>query len=249
MRSHRAVLGVLMLASAGNAVAGNPATAASAEISGVSINSHGVSISVTGQPLAAVLGQLARLAGVKLVILQHADTVITLTARDVPLDAAFHQLMEGNGGGALAFEEQPDGTRSLVAAYLALGVGGHVRRALHAAAAPATPEAARAVNPAQASRLSVGEADRQLREGSPEDFISAAVALHPEAQKPIDAVYATLRHPHPGVRVNALGMIAELGSGERAKEALEEAARDPDPAVRITARQLLYGEMPDPTAV
>jgi len=86
--------------------------------------------------------------------------------------------------------------------------------------------------------VSIIVAEEKLREGSPEDFLQSLRVLYP-MQKPVDALYSALRHSDPTVRVNALSMLSEMGSGNRAKLALKAAANDSDPMVSGLARRML----------
>lgn len=202
--------------------------------------------------LAAILHEIGRQSGLPFVLLGRNDQLISLSFQDRPLDDALRTLMRGHGGGALVYEEGPGGERRLVGAYVALEPGGPGIRDTPAPAAvrPAERSSPNAAGVAPVTdAAAVASAEEQLRSGAPEDFISAAIALHPD-KKGVDAIYATaIDHPDAGVRQNALGVIAEVGSGEAAQRVLEQAANDPDPGVQALARRMLSGSAaPDDSA-
>jgi hypothetical protein len=149
------------------------------------------------------------------------------------------------------FEESAGGGQRLVAAYVTIAPGGPGIRDGAGISAYGQPGPSRGSAPAAAGPstavlaakdpAAIASAEEVLRTGSIEDFLSAAIALYPGVKKPVDAVYAAAtEHPDANVRLNALSVVAAVGSGEEARTAaLERAADDLDPTVQARARQML----------
>jgi hypothetical protein len=213
----------------------------------ISVADGRVSVQLSNAPLAGVLREIGRQAGLSIVILRQADLAVTIAFRDLPLDEALRALSRGTAGGALVYEESTTGPQRLVGAFLTLEAGGP---GIRAAGPVASPSAAASVAPSgqAAGAASIGgppglaamaKAEEQLRTGAIEDFLSAARVLYPD-KKGVDAVYAAATdHPDSNVRMNALGVLAEVGSGPKATQVLEQAAQDMDPTVQSLAKQML----------
>jgi hypothetical protein len=211
---------------------------------GVQVVEGRVTVSATSAPLSSLLREIARQSGLSIMVLGQADQTITIAFKDLSLDEALRILSRGNGGGALVYEEGPGTARRLVGAYLTLAPGGPGLRDPVTTAAPRSAEARVVERPGITDGPvlppTVAAAEEQLRTGAPEDFITAAIALYPNVNKPVEAVYAAAtEHPDPSVRMNALSVMAEVGSGEQAQRILEQAANDPDPTVQALARGML----------
>ena len=210
-----------------------------------------VSARLNSASLASALRDIADQARLEIVILGgQSDERVTASFENLPIDVAIGILIRGNGGGAFVFEETAAGGRRLVGAYVTIAPGGpgirdgagisaHGPPGPSGAPAPAAAGPSRAV-PTASGPAAIAAAEEALRAGSIEDFVPAAIALYPGVKKPVDAVYAAAtEHPDANVRLNALSVMAEVGSGEEARRALERAANDPDPTVQARARQML----------
>ncbi len=215
-------------------------------LAGVLVTGGRVSVGLVSAPLTTVLREIASQTGLEMMILGKGEQRVTASFEGVPVEVAIRTLMRGNGGGAFVFEENAAGERRLVGAYVTIGPGGPGIRdeaTLSAQAQPRSPGAAPPpVGAAPASRdpASVASAEEVLRTGSLEDFLLAAVTLYPGGRTPVDAIYAAATgHPDASVRLNALSVIAEVGSGEDARRALEQAAKDLDPYVQARAKEML----------
>lgn len=213
---------------------------------GVLVTAGRVSARLVSAPLRTVLREIASQTRIEIMILGKGEQHVTASFEDVPVEVAIRTLMRGNGGGAFVFEENAAGERRLVGAYVTIDPGGPGMRdeaTMSAQAQPRSPEgSAPAATPPPASKepASIASHEDVLRTGAIEDFVPAAVALFPGVGKPVDAVYAAAtRHPDANVRLNALSVIAEVGSGEAARRALEQAANDLDPTVQARAKQML----------
>ncbi len=185
-----------------------------------------VTIQAESAPLTDLLREISRQAGVPIVLLGRSDQVVTGVFRNLPVDAAIRALiLRANTSWALVYEEDLGGARRLLKAGVIFRRG-------------AIP-----------GQESAGEADQvhqaNLRGGSIEEFLQSVVVLYPDARTPLAGVYKAVGHPDPSVRVNALSVLAELGSGDQARRALEEAANDPDPMVHELARRMLFGKPSD----
>lgn len=222
-----------------------------APTTGVTVKDGRVTVRLSGASLAATLRDIARQTNLELVLLGRSDQAIAGVALDdLPLEAALRALMRGRGGGMLVFEEGQGGTRKLVGAYLTLEEGGpgiadDVRGAGREASAAGPPTGA--AGPGQKDPATIAAAEERMRAGGISDFLGGAVALYPDARRPVDALYSAATHPDANIRMNALGLIAEVGDPQRGREVLEQATNDPDPSVQALAKQILGkpGAQPD----
>jgi hypothetical protein len=204
---------------------------------GVHASDGRVTVDLLDASLAAALREIGKQTGLAIVVLGSRDETVTMSFQAQPLERALELLTRGYGGGALLYEA--DGSR-LIGAYITLGAGG----AGLAAAAPAGSAATGTPPPP----MTAAKANELVRAAAIEDFLPAARALHPD-KTPVEAVYAVATgHPDPSARLNALGVVGEVGSGDRAKQVLEQASRDRDPSVSQLAKRLL-GQTVDPTPV
>jgi HEAT repeat protein len=213
----------------------------------ISVTDGRVSVQLSNAPLAGVLREIGRQAGLSIVILRQADLAVTIAFRDLSLDEAVRALSRGTAGGVLVYEESTPGPQRLVGAFLTLEAGGPGIRDARPVAAP-SPAASVAPSGQVAGAASIGgppgpaamaKAEEQLRTGMIEDFLPAARVLYPD-KLGVDAVYAAAtEHPNPNVRTNALAVLAEVGRGPKAIQVLEQAAQDMDPTVRSLAKQML----------
>lgn len=203
----------------------------------VKVDAGRVTIHAESASLPALLRELADQAALRIVVYRPSDDPVAVEFKDLPLEQAVEVLMRDTRGGAMVFEEDRTGLRRLVKVYMVLnGDAGSIEElGRKRSTIEETKEPAYSPDP-----VPLETAERYLRNGDPGEFLTSLTVFYPGV-KPQDALYLALSHPDPSVRSNGLSVLAEVGSGDRARRALEEAADDPDPTVRGLARRLLYG--------
>jgi hypothetical protein len=178
--------------------------------------------------LVDLLREIARQSGIAMVLRGRTGQVVSIDVDNVPIEDVFNTLLRENPGSALVYSSESDDKRHLIKAYVLLrGEGSSVEEVIGNSGAMA-----------QAEKMPVDIAVEKLREGAPEEFLQSLETLYPKL-KPLDALYESVRHPDASVRVNALSMLAEMGTGERARQALEDAANDTDVMVSGLAKRML----------
>lgn len=200
----------------------------------VKVTADRVTIRAESTSLVDLLREIAQKAGISIVLRGQTGQIVTVDVEDAPLAEALNTLLRNNPGSAFVYAEDSRKGSRLVKAYVVLyGTGSNIAETI----GTVTPEPANeTIVVHESGGMPVEVAEERLREGSPEEFLQALATIYPKQK---DALYAALRHPDASVRMNALTMLAEVGTGSRAKQAIEDAMNDTDMTVRSAARRLL----------
>ena len=248
-------LGLRALAAAALALAGTaPGVAAEARdpIAVERLGEDRVRLEARGQPREAVLGALARAAGIELVegSGRPAPRTVDVELPDATLEDALARALEGvpyhlhyEAGG-------PDGSVALRRVTVGLlGAASTLAEADEPAPAPA--RARRPAAEAPASEEERRERVAALRDARSEgDRAEAAALMRPNEDLP--ALLGHLGDPSAQVRAAAAASLGEVEFGEdafRAADALIAATGDPDPAVvaaAVEALEAVYDVLPHP---
>jgi hypothetical protein len=188
-----------------------------------------LTVKAQSTPLVDLLREIAQQSGIAMVLRGRTGQVVSIDLDEVPIEDVFNTLLRENPGSALVYSSESVDKPHLIKAYVLLrGDGSSIEEVIGNESGAM----------AQAEKMPVEVAVEKLREGAPEEFLQSLATLYPKL-KPIDALYESVRHPDASVRVNALSMLAELGSGDRARQALENASNDTDVTVRSLALRML----------
>lgn len=192
----------------------------SASIS-VTADAGGPRLSVTSRtvPLGALLADVARLAGFRVTEMVPTERTVSVEFTGLSLDQALKQLLAGE---------------SFVLVYGETGPGGStVRKVILLGSSPLEPASSGGAKAGPSDGGDVAPVSEEPPRMVPQD----AQAFNPDG--PLEHLLALTVHRDPRMRKAALEALTLHGEDERARRALMDGIRDPDPNIRAVALGLV----------
>jgi hypothetical protein len=171
-------------------------------------------------PLGVLLGDVARLAGFRVTEMVPTERTVSVEFAGLSLDQAIKQLLAGESFVLVYGETWPGGSTELREVIL---LGSSPRESVSIGGAKAGPSDGGDVAP--------------VSEEPPRVVPQDAHAFNPDG--PLEQLLALTVHRDPRMRKAALEALTLHGEDERARRALMDAIRDPDPNIRAVVLGLL----------